>query len=282
MPAFPLTEHLWLTAATACRVTACDTTAMIRMGDPWAGLDDFHRAVLDFIAEIEEHENVARWSEFQRSIAHEAALVESVSSRLAAAANKTADSAVDPGGRRSADGLPRGGTIHGHRGPPSPRRSAMNPVTPRATRWETWRAPAGFRCGPVTLADGWWRRRGGDPLLGRIVRRRAMSPWRSCRARPRAVGSGRPTSCMIPKGAAGPSTSSSPGASLRRPGCFTGRSPTNRSAKSDLIRFSLSLPRPGSRAGDGACRWPSLARSSACRFPSPPASSSTRSCRQPI
>ena len=51
---FPVTEHLWLTAATACRVTACNTTAMIRSGDPWAGLDDFHRTILDFIAGIHE------------------------------------------------------------------------------------------------------------------------------------------------------------------------------------------------------------------------------------
>ena len=37
-----------------------------------------------------------RWGEFQRSIAHEAALFESVSSRLAAAANTTADTLIEP------------------------------------------------------------------------------------------------------------------------------------------------------------------------------------------
>ena len=47
---FPLSENLWLTAATDCRVTACDTATMIRTSDPWAGLDDFHRTMLDFIS----------------------------------------------------------------------------------------------------------------------------------------------------------------------------------------------------------------------------------------
>ncbi len=95
---FPLTEHLWLTAVTSCRVTVCDTTAMIRTGDPWAGLDDFHRAILDFIAVLDEQETQTRWVEFERSIAHETALVQSASSRLAAAANTASLSAVDPGG----------------------------------------------------------------------------------------------------------------------------------------------------------------------------------------
>ena len=56
------------------------------------------------------------------------------------------------------------------------------------------------------------------------------------------AGSGRLTSSMIPEGDAGPSISSSPGASLPPPGSFTGRFRTERSSESDLIRFSLSLP----------------------------------------
>src|SRR5262249_13393352 len=37
---FPLTGHLWLTASTSSRVTACDTATVIGSGDPWVGLDD--------------------------------------------------------------------------------------------------------------------------------------------------------------------------------------------------------------------------------------------------
>ena len=59
---------------------------MIRSGDPWAGLDEFHRAALDFIAGLQEREAQARWSEIRRSSTHEAAVIESVSARLAAAA----------------------------------------------------------------------------------------------------------------------------------------------------------------------------------------------------
>ena len=79
-------------------MTACDTTTMIRMGDPWAGLDDFHRAMLDFIAEVDEHEGIARGLEGERSIAREAALFQSVSSRLAAAVERGIGPAVDPSG----------------------------------------------------------------------------------------------------------------------------------------------------------------------------------------
>ena len=72
-------------------MTACDTTTMIRTSDPWAGLDDFHRTMLDFISGIEDERIASGWAEFQRSIAHEKALVESVTSQLAAAATETAD-----------------------------------------------------------------------------------------------------------------------------------------------------------------------------------------------
>src|SRR5262249_43641532 len=70
---FPLTEHLWLTAASDVRVTACDTASIIRMGDPWTGLDLFHRTILDLIACIQEQETRTTWVEFQRSVVHEAA-----------------------------------------------------------------------------------------------------------------------------------------------------------------------------------------------------------------
>ena len=91
---FPVTEHLWLTASTACRVSASDTATLIRLGDPWAGLDDFHRMILDFISGIQEHETRTRWTEFQQSLVHDAAVVESVATRLAATVEETAVKAV--------------------------------------------------------------------------------------------------------------------------------------------------------------------------------------------
>ena len=166
-PRFPLTEHLWLKAATACRVTACDTTTMIRMGDPWAGLDDFHRAALDFMAEIEEQENVERWSEFQRSITREAAILESVSSRLAAAANTTADSVVDKSDDALLTACSAVGQYMGIEVRPANKIGDDSLGASSDPLGDLARA-GGFQVRSVTLPDGWWRRRGGDPLLGRL------------------------------------------------------------------------------------------------------------------
>jgi NHLM bacteriocin system ABC transporter peptidase/ATP-binding protein/NHLM bacteriocin system ABC transporter ATP-binding protein len=166
---FPVTEHLWLTADTACRVTACGTTAMIRSGDPWAGLDDFHRTALDFIAGIDEQEAIVRWMEVRRSLAHEAALIESVSAQLAAAAA----------------GAPPVATVDAEGG--GPLASACRAVcdvlgievrAPRAAGDQDREVPydhlgelarfSGFHVRPVALREGWWRRR-GEPLLGQLV-----------------------------------------------------------------------------------------------------------------
>ncbi|MFI5460513.1 MAG: NHLP family bacteriocin export ABC transporter peptidase/permease/ATPase subunit [Isosphaerales bacterium] len=164
---FPVTEHLWLTAARECRVTACDTTTMIHMGDPWTGLDDFHRTVLDFIAGIQEQETQTRWVEFERGIAHETALVESVSARLAAAANESAVSAVDPDGDPLVTACRTVGQALGI--------DVRSPETAGARCTGTSNDPlgdlaraSGFHVRVVTLSEGWWRRRGGDPLLGRL------------------------------------------------------------------------------------------------------------------
>ena len=85
---FPLTEHLWLTAGEACRVTVCDTVTMVRSGDPWAGLMDFHRALLDEIGRIQDREARRRWAELQDAVAGEQELVRGLSERLAAVANE--------------------------------------------------------------------------------------------------------------------------------------------------------------------------------------------------
>ncbi len=68
-PRFPLTDYLWLTAESDSEVTLCDTATIIRAGDPWAGLDVFHRAILDFVAGVEEREEDGRWAESRRTAA---------------------------------------------------------------------------------------------------------------------------------------------------------------------------------------------------------------------
>jgi NHLM bacteriocin system ABC transporter peptidase/ATP-binding protein/NHLM bacteriocin system ABC transporter ATP-binding protein len=237
---FPLTEHLWLTAATECRVTACDTTTMIRAGDPWAGLDEFHRAALDFMAEIEEQENVARLSEFQRSNAHDAAVIESVSSRLAAAANTTADSIVDPTDDALLAACRAVGQYMGIEVRPPHRIGNENPDATSDPLGDLARA-GGFQVRPVTLADGWWRRRGGDALLGRKSGEKhepvALVPVRprAGRFRPAyelhdADGHTRPVDLEL--------------AGLIEPTAwiFYRTLPDKLLNKSDLIGFSMSLP----------------------------------------
>src|SRR5262249_46743965 len=97
-PRFPLPEHLWLRAVTAARVTVCDTGTMIRSSDPWAGLDLFHRAILDFIAEIQKREAHTRRLDLERAITHESALAGSVASQLMLASGEAAALAFDPEG----------------------------------------------------------------------------------------------------------------------------------------------------------------------------------------
>ncbi len=165
---FPLSENLWLTAGGECRVTACDTTTMIRTSDPWAGLDDFHRAMLDFMTGVEEHESRSGWAEFRRAMEHENALVEFVTSELAAAATETVISPVDPGGDALVTACRTVGQSLG--------------IEVRATRTEASEGStsstdplgdlaraSGFHVRPVTLARDWWRRRASEPLLGRLA-----------------------------------------------------------------------------------------------------------------
>ena len=136
------------------------------MGDPWAGLDDFHRAALDYVAEIEREENVTRSGEFERSIAREAALFESVSSRLAATAATSADLIAEP----TDDPLMRACRLVGHfmgievRAPH--RIGDESSSASRDPLGDLARA-SGFQVRPVTLADNWWCR-GGDPLFGQL------------------------------------------------------------------------------------------------------------------
>ncbi len=165
-PRFPVTEHLWLTASTTCRVAACNTLAMIDSGDPWAGLDEFHRTVLDFVSGVHERENQQRWSELQQSIVREAVLVQSVPARLAAAADARSLPAIDSGDDAlflAASLVGRVMGIEVRLPPPAGERSCGAPPDPLG---DLARA-SGFHVRTVTLEDGWWRRTGGEPMLGR-------------------------------------------------------------------------------------------------------------------
>ncbi len=239
-PRFPLTEHLWLTAATACTVTACNTTTMIRTGDPWAGLDEFHRAALDFMAEIEAQENVAYWSDVQRSIAHERALIESVSSRLAAAANTRADSLVDPADDALLKACRAVGQYMGIEVRPPHRIGNETPDAPPDPLGDLARA-GGFQVRPVTLADGWWRRRGGDPLLGRKSGEK-HEPVALMPVRPRAGLRGPAYELRDSTGHTRPVDLELAGLIDPTAWIFYRALPDKRLEKSDLIRFSMSLP----------------------------------------
>ena len=117
---------------------------------------------------LNEQETHARWVEFERSIAHEAALVESASSRLAATANKTSLSAVDPGGDALVTACVAVGQAMGIdvRSRPAGGQGLVGPSNdPLGDLART----GGFHVRPVVLPEGWWRRNGGDPLLGRLV-----------------------------------------------------------------------------------------------------------------
>jgi NHLM bacteriocin system ABC transporter peptidase/ATP-binding protein/NHLM bacteriocin system ABC transporter ATP-binding protein len=174
-PRFPVTEHLWLSAAATCRVSACDTLAMIASGDPWAGLDDFHRAVLDFVSGIHERETQVRWAELQHSIDREAAMVQSVPARLAAAADVSSVPTIDLNDDpllTAASAVARVLGIEVRSPPPPAERGGEMAVDPLA---EVARA-SGFHVRLVTLDEGWWRRRGGEPMLGLLAGAGRSSP----------------------------------------------------------------------------------------------------------
>jgi NHLM bacteriocin system ABC transporter peptidase/ATP-binding protein/NHLM bacteriocin system ABC transporter ATP-binding protein len=164
---FPLSEHVWLLATTSSRVASCDTKTMIGSSDPWVGLDDFHRVLLDYVGGIDKHETLSRWEEFQRSLAYDAALVEAVSSRLAAAANATGMPAADSNGdalllASSAVGQALGIEVR------SPRESADQAPEPPGDPLGDMARASGFHVRPVSLTEGWWHRGQDEPLLARL------------------------------------------------------------------------------------------------------------------
>ncbi|APW62511.1 NHLP family bacteriocin export ABC transporter peptidase/permease/ATPase subunit [Paludisphaera borealis] len=161
---FPLSEHLWLTALADCRVTACDTLTMVRTGDPWAGLMDFHRAVLDDFARIEHREAERSQAELTGAVAAESALTRRFSIQLAAVANNAAGVRAEPGADPllaacQAVGRELGVDVRAPR-----RRSDDEPDDGGHPLAELARA-SGFLIRPVTLPPGWHDRTPGGPLL---------------------------------------------------------------------------------------------------------------------
>ena len=120
-------------------------------------------------AVLDDQETQTRWVEFERSIAHETALVQSASSRLAATANKASLSAVDPGGDALVTACVAVGQAMGIDVRSAANQAAKNFVGPSNDPLGDLARTGGFHVRPVVLADGWWRRHGGDPLLGRMV-----------------------------------------------------------------------------------------------------------------
>ena len=164
---FPLSEHLWLTAGTDCRVTASDTLTMVRTGDPWAGIKDFHRAVLDDIGRTQELEARQRWSELNRAAAGDRALVSGFSIKLAAVANQTAVPIARTAGDAllaacRAVGQAKGFEVR------QPRKSTDDGQAGGETLDDIARS-SGFHIRQVTLPRDWPSRPGGEPLLGQLA-----------------------------------------------------------------------------------------------------------------
>jgi len=237
---FPVTEHLWLRSATACRVTACDTMTLIRMGDPWASLDVFHRAILDFTSEIHEQETSARRLELERSIAHEAALFESVSSGLAAAANKTTDRVVAADGNALLTACRAVGQYMGIEVRPAPTFGQAGLDDSSDPLGDLARS-SGFQLRPVALDQEWWRRRGGDPLLGHL-QDEGPAPVALVPVKSRAGWSGPAYLLHDSQGRRRPVDGELARRIAPMAWMFYRALPDTVVGKSDLIRFSLGLP----------------------------------------
>ena len=165
---FPLSEHLWLTAGTGCRVTASDTLTMVRTGDPWAGLKDFHRAVLDDIGRTQERDARQRWEELRRAADGDRALVSGFSIKLAAVANQTAA----PISRTAGDALLAAcRTVGQEKGIEvrQPRKSTDDDGEAGGETLEDIARSSGFHIRQVTLEPGWASQQGGEPLLARLA-----------------------------------------------------------------------------------------------------------------
>ena len=165
---FPVTEHLWLTTAAHCQVSTCDTLSLVTSGDPWAGLMDFHRAVLDDIGRALEREIQERSRELQSTVAGERSLVERFSARLAAVANECA---APPGPSAATALLAACRAVGRELGIEvrQPRKSYEENGTTEEITLEAIARASGFQVRQVSLPQDWRNRRGGEPLLARLA-----------------------------------------------------------------------------------------------------------------
>src|SRR5262249_44543924 len=128
----------------------------------------------------------SRWSEVVRSAIHEAGGIESVATDLAEAAGAAADVASGPGEGEllvacRAVGESLGIEVR------APRPSADPAISASGDDLAAPARAAGFPTRPVTLREGWWRRR-GEALLGHFAdaerRRRPVALIPARRRRP--------------------------------------------------------------------------------------------------
>ena len=164
---FPLSEHLWLSAVEACRVTASDTVTMVRSGDPWAGLMDFHRAALDELARVQEREARQRWSELKSTMAGERLLVGGASIKLSAVANET----TVPMERTAGDTLLAACRAVGQElglDVRPPRKSSDDDRPAGSETLEEIARASGFHVRQVTLPQDWAWDQSGEPLLAHL------------------------------------------------------------------------------------------------------------------
>src|SRR5205823_5169268 len=102
------------------------------------------------------------------SIAQEAALVASVAAQLATAAGETAVPTANPEGDALVAACRGVGEALGIEVHPPRTGGDCDPGAPCDPLGDLARA-SGFHARPVTLPEGWWRRGGGEPLLGQLA-----------------------------------------------------------------------------------------------------------------
>ncbi|WP_165226954.1 NHLP family bacteriocin export ABC transporter peptidase/permease/ATPase subunit [Aquisphaera insulae] len=163
---FPVTEHLWLTADGPARVVTSDTLTMIRSGDPWRGLMDFHRAALDDLDRVQDRETTRRWAELEEAVIGDRSLVGRISVELAAAANES-DDLLPPAEEEALLAACR--VVGGELGIEvrAPRRVIDDDGPAGATSLEEIARASGFHARQVVLPSG-WTGIGGEPLLARL------------------------------------------------------------------------------------------------------------------
>ncbi|MHB1561299.1 MAG: NHLP bacteriocin export ABC transporter permease/ATPase subunit, partial [Isosphaeraceae bacterium] len=242
---FPLTAHVWLQAREDCRVTAFATQTMFRASDPWAGLDAFHRATLDFIAGLHEREARARWMDLRRASDHQAAVIASVSARLARAADVEpafATASGEPGEGELLDACRAVGDVLGLNVLAAPAAGDRPSGTPEE-ELHAMAAASGFDLRAVSLAERWWRHDGGQPLLAWLLDEHgAHRPVALLPARRRRPWSAHQYDIRLPDGQRRPMDAAT--AARIRPDAriFYRPLPDDRLGLVDLLRFCRALP----------------------------------------